>query len=69
MYLDDICLAGEAFQEMLNRLTAMFNRVRAAGFLLKAKYEIFQESFSYLGYEINHRGIQMDPNKLTRIQH
>jgi len=70
VYLDDICIAGEAFQEMLNRQTAMFNQVRAAGFLLKAKKcEIFQESVSYLGHEINHRGIQMDPNKLTRIQH
>jgi len=35
-YFDDICLAGESFIEMMQKLIALFNRMRA-GFLLKAK--------------------------------
>ena len=49
VYLDDICLAGDSFQEMLQRLNALFNRIRAAGLLLKAqKCNIFQNSVMYL---------------------
>lgn len=37
VYLDDVCMAGDNFEQMLQRLVAYFNRVRAGGFLLKAK--------------------------------
>jgi len=47
-YLDDICLAGESFEEIMQKIVAFFNRIRAAGFLLKAKKcELFQESVEY----------------------
>ena len=50
VYLDDVCIAGDTFEEMLQKLEAFFNRVRAGGFLLKAKKcELFQEEISFLG--------------------
>jgi len=70
VYLDDICLAGDSFQEMLHRLNALFNRIRAAALLLKAKkWNIFQNSVMYLGHEISHQGIKIDDNKITKILH
>jgi len=67
--LDDICLAGESFEEMMQKLVA-FNRIRAAGFLLKAKKcELFQESVEYLGHRVSKEGISMCKNKLDKIQH
>ncbi|KAK3924598.1 hypothetical protein KUF71_012731 [Frankliniella fusca] len=51
VYLDDICIGGDDFTQMLQRLEALFNRIRAAGFLLKAKKcELFQPEVSYPGH-------------------
>lgn len=32
VYIDDVCIAGEEVEQMLQRLQAFFNRVRASGF-------------------------------------
>jgi len=37
VYLDDVCVAGNSFCEMKQKLIALFIRIRASGFLLKAK--------------------------------
>ena len=58
VYLVDVAIAGETVEEMTQRLDAFFNRVRAAGFLLKAKKcEIFQDTVAYLGHYLNTKGI------------
>ena len=70
VYLDDICLAADNFEEMLPRVKALFNRIRAAGFLLKAKKcDLFQETVQYLGYTISKKGIELSKNKVERIKH
>ncbi|KAK3925038.1 Retrovirus-related Pol polyprotein from transposon 17.6 [Frankliniella fusca] len=54
VYLDDICIGGDNFPQMLQRLEALFNRIRAAGFLLKAKKcELFQSEVTYLGHRLS----------------
>jgi len=70
VYLDDICLAPDNFEEMLPLVKALFNRIRAAGFLLKAKKcDLFQETVQYLGYTISIKGIELSKNKVERIRH
>lgn len=55
-YIDDVCIAGENFEQMLQRLQALFNRVRAGGFLLKAKKcDLFQPEVSFLGHRLSSR--------------
>ena len=55
---------------MLQKLVAMFNRIRASGMLLKAKKcDLFQTSITYLGHKVSESGIAMCENKLERIQH
>jgi len=68
VYLDDICIGGDNFTQMLQRLEALFNRIRAAGFLLKAKKcELFQPEVSYLGHILSEKGIKTDQNKIDKI--
>ncbi|KAJ1518953.1 hypothetical protein ONE63_011441 [Megalurothrips usitatus] len=69
VYLDDVCIAGDNFEVMLQRLEAFFNRVRASGFLLKAKKcELFQKEISYLGHKLSEHGIKAD-DKINKILH
>lgn len=55
---------------MLQKLEAFINRIRASGFLLKAKKcELFQEEISYLGHVLSEKGIKTDDNKINKILH
>ncbi|KAK3922772.1 hypothetical protein KUF71_000174 [Frankliniella fusca] len=68
VYLDDICIGGDNFTQMLQKLEALFNRIRAAGFLLKAKKgELFQPKVSYLGHKLSEKGINTDQKKIDKI--
>jgi len=68
VYLDDICIAGNTFDEMLQRLQALFNRIRASGFFLKAKKcFIFQEKVEYLGHSLSHIGYGTVEKKVEKI--
>lgn len=68
VYLDDICIGGNDEESMLNKLQALFNRIRAAGFLLKAKKcALFQKETPYLGHILSKEGIQTDKNKIQKI--
>ena len=68
VYLDDICIGGDNFKQMLQRLVVLFNRIRAAGFLLKAKKcERFQPEVSYLGHKRSKDGVKADENKIDKI--
>lgn len=68
VYLDDICIAGDSFRDMINRLQALFNRIRASGFFLKAKKcFIFQEKVEYLGHSLSHVGYGTTDKKVEKI--
>lgn len=68
VYLDDICVAGDTFEEMLSRLEALYNRVRASGFFLKAKKcSIFQDTVEYLGHTLSAGGIGTMSKKVQKV--
>ena len=69
VYLDDIAISGDGFEEMLQKLCAFFNRVRAAGFLLKASKCSLFKKIIFLGHSVDHRGISVDKDKIQRILH
>jgi len=70
VHLDDVYIAGSEFQEMRQKLQALFNRLRAAGFLLKANMcELFQEKVIYLGHVLCKEGLKMERTKINRIIH
>ena len=70
VYLDDVCIGGNDFETMLQRIEALFNRLRAAGLLLKAKKcFFFQKELNFLGHKISKEGISQDSEKVDRITH
>ncbi|XP_034249687.1 uncharacterized protein LOC117650391 [Thrips palmi] len=70
VYIDDVCIAGDKVDQMMTRLIAFFNRVRAGGFLLKAKKcELFQTEVSFLGHVLSEKGIRVDNKKIHQITH
>ena len=68
VYIDDVVVVGWTFDEHLQNLKAVFERLRQAGLKLKpSKCVFFQRSVQYLGYIVSTRGIQPDPEKLEKV--
>ncbi|XP_034250170.1 uncharacterized protein LOC117650700 [Thrips palmi] len=70
VYLDDICVAGDEFQYMLQKTYALFNRVRASQMKLKAKKcFLFKRRLEFLGFVLTKDGISANEDKVARIVH
>ena len=68
VYLDDIIVHARSFEEELDRLRAVFDRLHKANLKLNPKKcYLFQIEVSYLGYRIGRNGIMTDPNKIEAI--
>jgi len=68
VYLDDIIIMSETFDDHLPRLTAVFNRLRSANLKLKpAKCRLFQRRVIFLGRLVTADGIAGDPSKIQAL--
>ena len=69
LYLDDIVIYSTTYEEHLERLEAVFSRLREAGLKLKpSKCKLFQKSIKYLGHIVSEEGVATDPAKVEDIQ-
>ena len=69
IYLDDIIVIAKSFDEMLQNLETVFNRLSSAGLKLKAKKcHIFAEQVEFLGHIISTQGIATDPKKVEIVK-
>ena len=69
MYIDDILIASKTFEEHLNHLNLVFERLRKAGLRLKpSKCHFLRERVPYLGYIISKYGIHPDPSKTDKVR-
>jgi len=69
IYLDDIIIFSETFEEHLERLNAVFSRLHDANLKLKAKKcEFFQGKVLYLGHIVSEEGIGADPDKIEAVK-
>lgn len=69
IYLDDIIIFSRSFEEHLDRLGKVFERLEKAGLKLKAsKCEFFRTSTTYLGHVVSEHGIEADPAKISVIK-
>src|SRR5206468_3993167 len=67
-YLDDVIIGSKTFEEHLNDLQKLFNRLREFGLSIKlVKCKFFQEKLSYLGHEVSSTGIQPGPAKISAV--
>ena len=67
-YLDDVLVIGGTFQEHLDNLREVLERLRYAGLRLKPKKcHIAQPEVVYLGFVISHLGISADTKKVDAV--
>ena len=69
IYLDNILVFSQMFEEHLQHLHQVFSRLRQAGLRLKPKKCTFvRPKVSYLGHIVSHEGIAVDPAKVKAVQ-
>ena len=63
IFLDDILIFSETFEEHISRLEAVFSRLK----LKPSKCEVFKSSVRYLGHVVSEQGVQTDPDKIEAL--
>lgn len=69
VYIDDVLVCSNTFEEHLVHLTEVLSRLREAGLRLKAKKCMFlREEVCYLGHVVSSQGIKPDTAKTEKIR-
>lgn len=69
VYLDDVLVFAQNFDEMVTRLSEVLDRIRLANLKLKpAKCHFFQEEVCYLGHILSGSGVRPNPENIEKIQ-
>lgn len=69
VYIDDINVASKTFEEHLEHLKRVFDRLMKAGLKLSPeKCFFFKEELPFLGHVVSREGIHTDPEKLRVIK-
>lgn len=64
IYLDDVIIFADSFEEHLERLYLIFNRLRECNLKMNAKKcKLFQKQVKYVGFIVSADGISTDPDK------
>ncbi|KAL5009890.1 hypothetical protein ScPMuIL_012195, partial [Solemya velum] len=70
VYLDDVVVFSNTFEDHLTDLEQVFSRVRTAGLKFKSKKcQIAKKELVYLGHMISEEGISTNPNKVEAVKH
>src|SRR5439155_22527873 len=68
VYLDDLNIYSQNFNEYLVYLQEVFERLRNAGLKVKRKkYYFFKKELAFLGHIISEKGIHPDPDKISAV--
>ena len=69
IYLDDVLVVGQTFEEHLSNLREVFTRLKEAGLKLKpSNCHLAKPQVTYLGYVVFKQGITADPSKVTAVR-
>lgn len=69
IYLDDIISFGRTFEEELDRLVRIFDRLKVANLKLKpSKCQFFQEQVEFLGHVVSRDGITTSSDKIQAVR-
>ena len=69
LYLDDILVYSATFQEHLERLGVVFERLIENGLKLKgSKCHFFRSEVKHLGHVVGNCGVKVDPDKVEQIE-
>ena len=68
IFLDDVLVFSSTFEEHLERLEGVFQKLETHGLKLKpSKCEFFKTSVHYLGHVVSADGIHTDPDKISAL--
>lgn len=69
IYLDDLIIFAKTFDEHLERLQLVFDRLRQHGLKLKpSKCQLVKKEVQYLGHIVSSEGIKTDPEKISKVK-
>lgn len=69
IYLDDSIIIGKTFEDMIQNLRTVFDRLLDAGLKLKTKKcTLFANKVLYLRHVISEEGISTDPQKVMVVK-
>ena len=69
VYLDDIIIFSQTFEDHLKHLQEVFDRLRTAGLKAKPnKMRLACQEIAYLGHKVSKKGLSPDPEKVRVIQ-
>ena len=69
IYLDDVIIFSSTFEEHLERLDAVFSRLKQHNLKLKpSKCEFLRSEVTYLGHVVSEEGIRTDPEKTKAVK-
>lgn len=69
IYLDDIIIFSRTFEEHLERLESVFQRLSSAGLKVKpSKCQFFKTRIKYLGHIVSREGVSTDPEKVDAVR-
>src|SRR5277367_3265250 len=68
VYMDDILVVSKTFNEHLQHLAEIFERLSRAGLSLNAsKCHFLREEVKFLGHVVTTRGVKVDPDKVAAV--
>jgi transposase InsO family protein len=68
-YIDDLLISSKSFEQHLEHLNLIFNRLQKHNFTLRlSKSLFFQKSIPFLGFVLSGQGVYPDPEKIKIIQ-
>ena len=68
VYIDDILVYSDTFEEHVQQVRKVLEKLEKAGLRLKmSKCEFHQKRVRFLGFVISDKGIEMDPDKVKSI--
>lgn len=69
VYLDDLLIFAQTFEEHLQNLEVIFKQLRLIGVKLNpAKCQFVEEEVAFLGHRVSADGIHTDPDKIASVQ-
>ena len=69
IYLDDLVVFSSSFEQHLQRLEAVFKRLKEYGLKLQpSKCKLFQDRVKYLGHVVSKQGVETDPEKIAALK-
>lgn len=69
LYIDDVIIFADSFEQHLERLSEVLSRLQTAGLKLSPqKCQLFKKQVSFLGHVVSEQGISTDPAKIRAVE-